>query len=209
MISGTLPNNTVWWLSRDGLKIWIESRDLEHEKFKQKNYIISHGRIFHGRKDVGELATSRLDRRKGKDAWIIKLQAILDIYPELEEEIQRKEIEDKKKVKTVSKNKISNNVKEEPRKEIVEQSKNNKEPVRDYFDINRPYVTWIKDEIDKNNGKMIISFKNLKEKMGDEYLNMHDIRIHFGLKKILSNIGITVEARSIKGESVAIMKKIL
>lgn len=211
MISGTLPNNTVWWLSRDGKKIWIESSDLEHDKFQKKGYNIAHGRIFYKGKDVGELATSRLDRRIREDAWIIKLEAILNIYPELVEDIEKKKIEEKKKKKLApTKEKKKTNI--EAKKEIVEFKegpKKDKEPVRNYFDINRPYVAWIKNEIDKNNGKLIISSKNLKEKMGDEFLNMHDIRICLGLKKILSNIGITVELTSIKGESVIIMNKII
>lgn len=214
MISGTLPNNTVWWLSRDGQKIWIESRDLEQHKFKEKGYNIVHGRIFYKRKDVGELTTSRLDSRINKDAWIIKLEAILDIYPELIEDIERKKIEEKKKkksapikeIKKVATKKIE--IIEEYKKD-VEEPRKDKEPVKDYFDINRPYVAYIKDEIDKNNGKLIISYKNLKEKMGEEFLNMHDIRIYLGLKKILSKIGIVVESISIKGKNIIIMKKIL
>ena len=223
MISGKLLNNTVWWLSKDGLKIWIESRDLEQERFIQKGYNIVHGRILHAMLDVGELATSRLDSRKGKNAWVIKSQAMLDVYPELIEEIQKKGIEEKKKKKTKTvpskKDTISSadiNRKEPKRESVGEtigetvKGSDTIEPKKsmDYFDINRPYITWLKDEIHKN-GKIVITSKNLKEKMGEEFVGMHDIRIHFGLKKILSSIGITVECRSLKGESVVIMKKIL
>ena len=257
MISGKLPNDTVWWLSTDGKKIWIESENLEQEKFKEKGCNIVHGRIFYARKEVGELTTSRLDSRKHKDAWIIKLDTMLDVYPGLMEDIHRKEIEEKKK----KRKKASHKSKKEPKKELVnkelekEQNKESEkeikedkgqdkelekkikedkdtkiyikdehikevaekdeikrkggEPIRDYFDINRPYVKWIKDEICKNgNGKLTISLKDLKEKMGDEFIKMHDLRIYFGLNKILSSIGITIELRSIKGESVAIIKKI-
>ena len=214
MISGKLPNNTVWWLSKDGLKIWIESRDLEQEKFSKKGYNVVHGRIFHNRLDVGELATSRLDSRKGKNAWIIKLQAMLDLYPELIEEIKRKGDEEKKKkkMKMVPKRKTAISDiginKEESRQETNESNEIMESSSMNYFDLNRPYVTWIKDEVDKN-GKLVITSKNLKEKMGEEFVGMHDIRIHFGLKKILSSIGIIVESRSLNGESVVIMKKVL
>ena len=211
MISGKLPNDTVWWLSTDHKKIWIESENLEQEKFKEKKYNIVHDRIFYARKEVGELATSRLDSRKHKDAWIIKLEAILDIYPELLEDINKKELEDnkKKRVKTPNKKdkKIGSKreiIKEEPKREVIEINKS-KEPV---FDINRPYVTWIKDEISKSeNGKIIVPIKNLKEKMGEEFIKLDNFRIYFGLNKILANTGITVELGSAKKECVAIIKK--
>ena len=89
MISGKLPNNTVWWLSSDGKKIWIESECLEQEKFKEKRYNIANDMIFYSRKEMGELTTSRLNSRRHKESWVIKLDAILDIYPELLEEINR------------------------------------------------------------------------------------------------------------------------
>lgn len=235
MISGKLPNDTVWWLSTDGKKIWIESENLEQEKFEEKGCNIVHGRIFYARKEVGELTSSRLDSRKHKDAWIIKLDAMLNVYPGLMEEINRKEIEEKKKKKKrVStkgkkepKKELVNKglekeqkedkdlkvcIKEEPKKEVIEKDEikhKDGEPIRDYFDINRPYVKWIKDEICKNeNDKLTISLKDLKEKMGDEFIKMHDLRIYFGLNKILSSISITIELRSVKGESIAIIKKI-
>ncbi len=99
MISGTLSNNTVWWISKDGKKVWIESKDLEEQKFSQKGYSIIKDRIFSSkpRKQVGELTGSRLERRLYKDSWLIALSAFLDIYPELIEEIGNKSIEEKKK----------------------------------------------------------------------------------------------------------------
>ena len=217
VVSGKLPNNTVWWLSTDGKKIWIESEDLEQEKFKDKKYNIVNDRIFYVRKDVGELATSRLDSRKHKAAWIIKLEAILDVYPELLEEINRKEIEEKKKKRT----KVSSKdkkieykkeiIKEEPKvieehkKEIIEINKS-KELV---FDINRPYVAWIKDEISKSeDDKIIIPIEVLKEKMGEEFTKLDNFRIYFGLNKILAGTGITVELGSAKRECIAIIRKI-
>jgi len=243
VISGKLPNDTVWWLSTDGKKIWIESENLDQEKFKEKGCNIVHGRIFCARKEVGELTTSRLDSRRHKDAWIIKLDTMLYVYPELMEEIHRKEIEGKKKKKkrVSSKGKKEQNkelvnkelekeqnkelekerkedkdpkiyIKEEPKKEVIEKDEiehKDREPIRNYFDINRPYIKWINDEICKNgNSKLTIPLKDLKEKMGDEFVKMHDIRIYFGLNKVLSSIGITIELRSIKGENVAIIKKI-
>ena len=240
VVSGKLPNNTVWWLSTDGKKIWIESEELEQEKFKEKKYNVAHGRIFYARKDVGELATSRLDSRKHKDAWIIKLEAILDVYPTLLDEINRKEIEEKKKKrpKDQSKDKKSKKIEqksdiiiEEPKKEIIIETNNNipkkeintetnnnipkkeiitetnnKEPV--YFDINLPYVTWIKDEISKSeDGTIIIPINDLKEKMGKEFIKLDNFRIYFGLNKILANDGIIVELGSAKKECIAIIKK--
>ena len=215
MISGKLPNDTVWWLSKDGSKIWIESKDLEQDKFRDKNYSIERDIIFYARKDVGELAASRLDSRKGEDAWAIKLQAITDIYPELLEEINRKEIEENKKKRTKTSPKDKKGTKiaskkkiiEDPKKDIIEINKN-KEPVINYFDSNRPYVTWIKDEISKNeNGEMIIPIKDLKEKMGDEFIKLDNFRIYFGLNKILAGTGITVELGSAKKECIVIIKK--
>src|SRR3990167_1794003 len=99
MISGTLPNNTVWWISKDGKKVWIESNQLENQKFIDKGYNIVKDRIFNPkiRKQVGELAGSRLERRLYKDAWIITLDAFLDIYPDLISAIGNKTIEEKKK----------------------------------------------------------------------------------------------------------------
>ena len=228
MISGKLSNDTVWWLSSDNKKIWIESGDLEQEKFKEKKYNVINGRIYYARKDVGELATSRLDSRKHKDAWIIKLEAILDVYPELLEEINRKEIEEKKKKRVMAPSKNKKDKKTEPKKEIIKEEiikeepgsniiedkpgnniikeEHKKEPV--YFDINLPYVTWIKDEISKSeNGKMTIPIKDLKEKMGEEFIKLDNFRIYFGLNKVLAGTGIIVELGSAKKECVAIIKK--
>lgn len=227
MISGKLPNNTVWWLSTNGQKIWIESKDLESEKFKEKGYRTTKDRIFNTVKEVGELTTSRLESRKRKDAWIVKVDAILHIYPELIEDIKRKEIEEKKKKRTNDSSKNKREIRKEfkidsssneHKNEIVternmdnsvESIKNpNNEPVRDYFDINRPYVAWIKDEISKSEKEeLIISFKYLKSKMGEEFEKMDDFRIFFGLNKVLPNIGMKVESKIIKRESVALIRK--
>lgn len=46
MISGTLSNNTVWWISRDEKNVWIESKELENQKFIDKEYGIEKDRIF-------------------------------------------------------------------------------------------------------------------------------------------------------------------
>lgn len=43
--------------------------------------------------------------------------------------------------------------------------------------------------------------------MGEEYINMHIMRIYFGLKKVLAEIGISVELGSAKGKSVLRMKR--
>lgn len=213
MISGKLPNDTVWWLSTDGLKIWIESKDLEEEKFKEKGFYIAHDNIYRAKKHVGELTTSRLDSRRYKDAWIIRFDAIIDVYPELIEEVNRKQITEKKrrgpyrkKVKRVEfKIETIENKTETVEKDENIVTSNNREPKTDHFDINRPYVIWINDEINKNNGKMRIKLKDLKEKMGNEFINMHDLRIYLGLKKILPNIGISIDIISSKGESIVIM----
>ena len=231
MISGKLPNSTIWWLSTNGQKIWIESKDLEQEKFEEKGYYRSNDRIFHTQKEMGELATSRLESRKRKDAWIIRLDAMLDVYPELIEEIERKEVEEKQKKKTnrSSKNKRevrkefkADHVIKENKDEIVEtnsveiekstndelEKSPNNEPVRSLFDIDRPYVAWIKDEIDKSEkGEILIPYKDLKSKMGEEFEKVDDFRIYFGLNKILSNIGITVESQSSKRGNIAVIKK--
>lgn len=249
MISGKLPNNTIWWLSTNGQKIWIESKDLEQAKFEEKGYYRSNDRIFHTQKEMGELATSRLESRKRKDAWIIRLDAMLDVYPELVEEIKRKDIEEKEKKKkrtnTQSRNKreIKKEFKTNPtieyhKNDIVERNsidpsieeRNNdpveingtepvreehkKEPSMDYFDINRPYVTQIKDEVDKSEkGEVIMMIKDLKSKMGEEFEKMDDFRIYFGLNKILPDIGIIVDLKSIRRsptlpiEKMAVIKK--
>lgn len=228
MISGMLPNNTIWWLSTNGQKIWIESKDLELDKFKEKGYNIKHDTIFHTGKAVGELTTSRLESRKRKDAWILKVESVIDIYPELSEDIQKKDAENKKKKKELaSKNRRrpipkAFVVKEEPKKEQPKtndvetdiETKNigafeqtNKEPKRDSFDINSPYVSWIKDEVEKNTNGLTISFPSIKEKMGGEFLDMHNLRIFFGLQKILSNIGIKVEQGYKNREHAIVMKK--
>lgn len=83
MINGTLPNNTVWWISRDGKKVWIESRELENQKFIDKEYDIEKDRIFASKpkRQIGELTGSRLEGRLYKDSWRITLDAFLDIYP--------------------------------------------------------------------------------------------------------------------------------
>lgn len=231
MISGKLPNNTIWWLSTNGQKIWIESKDLEQAKFEEKGYYRSNDRIFHSQKEMGELTTSRLESRKRKDAWIIKLEAMLDVYPELLEEIKIKEIEEKKKKKT---NRPSRN-KREVRKEfqevkkefkadsVVEGNKNElkeassaehiKNPgiecVKVHFDADSPYVAWIKDEIDKSEkGEITIPYKELKSRMGEEFEKIDDFRIYFGLNKILSNSGIIVESQSSQRGNIAIIRKI-
>lgn len=238
MISGKLPNDSVWWLSTDNKKIWIESENIEQEKFKEKKYIINHGRIFYDRKEVGELTGSRLESRKRKYSWVIKLEAMADVYPGLIEEINMKENEEKKKKrvngsrskKGIKKGIKPGIVKEMPKKEIGEidkdvvetstetdkkkdieiiETKKVKEPVKVYFDKDMPYVTMIKDEVDKSeDGKFIISLKDLKTKMGEEYEKMDDFRIYYGLNKILSNIDITMELNRLKKESMAILKKL-
>lgn len=224
MISGTLPNNTVWWISTDGKKVWIESKELEEQKFSQKGYNIVKDIIFNHRikKQVGELTGSRLERRLYKDSWIVTLDTFLDIYPDLLSEIGNKNIEEKKKKKTRSITK-SKTPKKLPQKEIEkereyvvekleqqgEQEKKEEKIIeRSYFDITYPYVEWIKGEIDKSpDGELKILSDDMKEKMGKEYLNMHDMRIFFGLNKILPGIGIDVELGKSKGKSALIMKK--
>lgn len=230
VISGKLPNNTIWWLSTNGQKIWIESKDLEHDKFEEKGYHKADDRIFRNGKEKGELTTSRLESRRKKDAWVIKIETLLDVYPELIDEIKKKEIEEKKKKRSsktkkdfrqkslVSKNEILTMTSE--RKDSINgkhYAVNDKniiinekisENKKEYFDFERPYVTWIKDEINKSEkGEMIIPFKELKSKMGEDFEKMDDFRIYFGLNKILSNIGIVVELKTIKRESVAIIRK--
>ncbi len=233
MISGKLPNNTIWWLSTDGQKVWIESEDIEQDKFKEKGYNVKGDIIYHAGQVIGELTGSRLNSRKRKDAWIIKVASVTDIYPELIEEIKKKDLEDKKKRKeSASKNKksvtqknfarstnvISEGVKKD---QLVDKiSKNdgednkeyivNKESKKDCFDVNSPYVSWLKEEVEKSiDGKVMLSFPTLKEKMGGDFLNMHDLRIFFGLKKILSDIGIVAEQGRTKKEHVVILKKVL
>ena len=224
MISGTLPNDTVWWISTDGNKVWIESKDIENQKFSEKGYNIVKDIIFNHRikKQVGELTGSRLERRLYEDAWIIKLNAFLDIYPDLIEEIGNKSIEEKKKkrqTRSVTKStKKSKTPKTLPQREIEkvleqegEQDKKKEEKIieRSYFDTEYPYVEWIKGEIDKSpDGELKILSDDMKEKMGGEYLSMHTMRIYFGLKKILPGIGIDIELGKLKGKSALIMKKI-
>jgi len=224
VISGTLPNDTVWWISTDGNKVWIESKDIENQKFSEKGYNIVKDIIFNHRikKQVGELTGSRLERRLYEDAWIIKLNAFLDIYPDLIEEIGNKSIEEKKKkrqTRSVTKStKKSKTPKTLPQREIEkvleqegEQDKKKEEKIieRSYFDTEYPYVEWIKGEIDKSpDGELKILSDDMKEKMGGEYLSMHTMRIYFGLKKILPGIGIDIELGKLKGKSALIMKKI-
>ena len=232
MISGTLPNNTVWWISTDGKKVWIESKELENKKFVDKGYGIVKDRIFNHRigKQVGELTGSRLERRLYKDSWIVALDTFLDIYPDLLSEIGNKSIEEKKKkrqtrstTKSTMKSKMSKIPHKETEKDKEEighlgeklgqereqEKKEEKIIERSYFDIEYPYVEWIKGEINKNpNGELKILSDDMKEKMGKEYLNMHTMRIYFGLKKILPEIGIDVELGKLKGKSALTMKKI-
>jgi hypothetical protein len=227
IISGTLPNNTVWWISRDGKKVWIESKELENQKLVDKGYDIEKDRIFASkpRRQIGELTGSKLERRLYKDSWRVTLDAFLDIYPDLVSEIENKSIEEKKKrrqtkskaelkvpktlpQKEIEKKKID---KEEINKESVQevvQEKKEKIIEKSYFDITRPYVEWIKGEIDKSpNGELTILSDDMKEKMGEGYQNMHVMRIYFGLKKVLSEIGIGVELGGLKGKSALIMKR--
>lgn len=223
MISGKLPNDTIWWLSTNGQKIWIESKDLEKEKFNEKGYSTTDDRIFGASRDIGELTTSRLESRKRKEAWVIKVDAMINVYPELAEEISNKEIEEKKKKKTGGSHKReirktypvrTDYIVEEHKDDIVgneniesEKIPDNK-PVRDYFSIDRPYVTWIKEEIDKSKiGEIIISFKDLKSKMGKEFEEMDNFRIFFGLNKVLPSIGLILESKIIKRENMAIIRK--
>jgi len=231
MISGMLSNNTIWWLSTNGQKICIESKDLELDKFKEKGYNIKHDTIFHAGQAVGELTTSRLESRKRKDAWILKVESVIDIYPELSDEIQKKDAENKKKRKELASKNRRRPIpkifitKEEPK---MEQSKTNnsedgnietknigtfeqivnKEQRKDSFDINSPYVSWIKEEVEKNADGITMSFPSIKEKMGGEFMTMHNLRIFFGLQKILSSIGIKVEQGYKAREHAIIMKKI-
>jgi len=226
VISGKLANNTIWWLSTNGEKIWIESKEIEQEKFQEKGYRVADDRIFSAVREIGELTVSRLESRKRKEAWIIKVDAMLNVYPELVEEIRRKDIEEKKKKKTGVSHKSKREIKkiypvkidsiiDEHKDDIVEEKDNTEsekipdnKPVRDYFSVDRPYVTWIKDEIDKSKiGEMIISFKDLKGKMGEEFEEMDNFRIFFGLNKILPKIGLTLQTRIIKKENMAIIKK--
>ena len=253
MIHGKLPNDAIWWLSKDGLKIWIESKDLELKKFTDKAYNIKYDRLYKERVgEVGELTSSRLESRKWKKAWVIKLGPMIDIYPELVEEINRKTIEEKKRKKTITRPtrkfvKPNNVIDNKPKIEVVEHKTEvanpnietaeckaeiattdckqetiensekaveskvvkefKKEQKRDFFDINRPYVKLLKDEINKN-GKLTITYKNLKEKMGEEFLTMPDMRIQYGLKKVLSSIGIDVYPGVLQKESALVMEKI-
>jgi len=234
VISGKLSNGTIWWLSTNGQKIWIESKDLEKEKFKEKGYRTTDDRIFYLTNEMGELTTSRLESRKRKDAWIIKVDAMLDVYPELITEIKTKEIEEKKK----KRESVSSRNKREIRREFKAPSMENKDnitesndtviksdesiiesneegsnnipkkPVGDYFSIDRPYITWIKDEIDKSEkGEMIISYKDLKSKMGEEFEEMDNFRIFYGLNKVLPTIGMILESKYVKRQSMAVIKK--
>ena len=224
MISGKLPNDTIWWLSRDGQKIWIESKDLEQEKFKEKGYNVNEDRIFSPAREIGELTVSRLESRKSKQAWIIKIEAMLHVYPELGEEIKRKEIEEKKKKRTgtLRKKEVKKTypvktdyIAKENRDETIEEKENiesekvpDNKPVQDFFSTDRPYVTWIKDEVDKRKiGELIISFKDLKSKMGEEFEEMDNFRIFFGLNKVLPKVGLTLQSRIIKKENTAIIRK--
>lgn len=239
MISGTLPNNTVWWISKDGKKVWIESKELENQKFIDKGYDIEKDRIFGSkpRRQVGELTGSRLERRLYKDSWIVTLNAFLDIYPDLVSEIDNKSIEENKKKRQTKSKTESKTSKKLPQIEIEkekidkeeidkdkekgqedvnkklgqkgeQEKKEEKKIERSYFDIAYPYVEWIKGEIDKSpDGELKILSDDMKEKMGKEYLNMHDMRIYFGLKKVLPGIGIDVELGKLKGKSALIMKK--
>lgn len=228
MINGTLPNKTVWWISRDGKKVWIESKELENQKFIDKEYEIEKDRIFASkpRRQIGELTGSKLEGRLYKDSWRITLDSFLDIYPDLVSEIENKRIAEKKN-KRQTKSKTGSKVsKILPEKEIekkkTDKGEINKENVQEdiqekkdkkiiekpYFDITRPYMEWIKGEIDKSpNGELTILSDDMKEKMGEEYINMHIMRIYFGLKKVLSEIGINVELGALKGKSALIMKK--
>lgn len=221
MISGTLPNNTVWWISKDGKKVWIESKELESQKFIDKGYNIIKDRIFSSKikKQIGELAGSRLERRLYEDSWYITLDAFLDIYPDLVKEIGNKNIEEKKKkkqTKSKTKSKTPKILHQEIEKNNIEidNIEKNKEIghekiEKSWFDITYPYVEWIKGEIDKSpDGELKILSDDMKEKMGKEYQNMHIMRIYFGLKKVLPEIGIEVELGKLKGKSALIMKKI-
>lgn len=258
MISGKLPNNTIWWLSTNGQKIWIENKDIEREKFKEKGYRLTGDRIYNSRREVGELTTSRLESRRRKDAWIIHVESVLDVYPELLEEIRRKEIEEKKKKRIGTSLTSSNsnsskrrdkNVIKEIKEDVIKDIKRNvtkeeddeddeddeynsidedqnkyiennnngndikssvvkKKSSEEYFNINRPYVSIIKDEVENSEkGELIMSFKDLKSKMGGDFEKIDDFRIFFGLNKILPNIGLIVESRYIKRESMAIIKR--
>lgn len=266
-----LPNNTIWWLSTNGQKIWIESKDLEQDKFKEKGYNIKRDTIFHTGQAVGELTTSRLESRKRKDAWIVKVESVIDIYPELVEEIRKKEIENKKKKRDQTSKNARRAVpkafitREAPKKESTKtdnmpdrnvetkdvdtlgdtniykymnmskdvnvpkaenvskddsvskdtidhdsdkEPRRIKEPKKDSFDVNGPYVSWIKEEVEKSPDGIKMSFPSIKEKMGGEFMNMHDLRIFFGLQKILLNVGIKVEQGYKAREHAIVMKKI-
>lgn len=233
MISGTLSNNTVWW-TRDGKKVWIESKELENQKFRDKGYNIIKDRIFSSKikKQIGELVGSRLERRLYQDAWVMTLDAFLDIYPDLTKEIENINFDEEKKKRRQTRSKIESKTKskrpkilpQEIPKEIEknkeeEQDVNEKESVQEkkqekiieksYFDVTHPYVQWIKGEIGKSpDGELKMLSDDMKEKMGGEYQNMHDMRIYFGLKKILPVIGIDIELGKLKGKSALIMKKI-
>ena len=211
MISGTLSNKTVWWISRDEKNVWIESKELETQKFVDKEYVIEKDRIFGSkpRRQVGELTGSKLERRLLKDSWRITLDAFLDIYPDLVSEIENRSTEEKKKKrqkksKTESKakpNVPALNEKLAPQKDIQDNKKS-------YFDITSPYVEWVKGEIDKSpDGELKILSDDMKEKMGKDYLNMHIMRIYLGLNKVLSEIGIDVKLGQFKGKSLLIMKR--
>lgn len=212
MINGTLPNNTVWWISRNEKNVWIESKELENQKFIDKEYIIEKDRIFGSkpRRQVGELTGSKLERRLYKDSWRITLDAFLDIYPDLVSEIKNKNIEEKKKkrqTKSKTEYKTKSNAQTLHQELTKEIDKNKEKEQKDVFDITCPYVEWIKGEIDKSPDRELkILSDDMKEKMGKEYINMHVIRIYLGLNKVLSEIGINVELGKLKGKSALIMK---
>lgn len=231
MISGTLSNNTVWW-TRDGKKVWIESKELESQKFRDKGYNIIKDRIFSSKikKQIGEMVGSRLERRLYQDAWVITLDAFLDIYPDLIKEVENINFEEEKKKRRQTRSKIESKTKpkrpkilpqampKEIEKKDEEQDVNEKEGQekkqekiieKSYFDVTHPYVEWIKGEISKSpDGELKMLSDDMKEKMGGEYQKMHVMRIYFGLKKILPVIGIDIELGSLKGKSALIMKKI-
>jgi hypothetical protein len=233
VISGKLPNDTIWWLSSDGRKVWIESKEIQQDKFKEKGYNIFHERIFLGRKEVGELTGSRLESRKYQNAWVIKLEDMYNVYPELMSDIKNKEIEEKKKkkskdAKTKKETKIKTKINSTSITKIETSTVNTtissleerqgeskseespvkiKEPVKEFFSADRPYVPWIIEEVNKAD-KLIITFKDLKNKMGIEFEKMDDFRIYYGLNKILINLNLQVSMSKIKNQTVAIIKKI-
>jgi hypothetical protein len=180
------------------------------------------------------------------------MESVLDIYPELVEEIKKKDAENKKKRKELaSKNRkgvipkkfvAKEEQKKEPTKiddakiakpeiknadtfkdvgkfrdthvdvgtsEDIVEHENSKEQQRATFDINDPYVSWIKEEVEKSAEGITMSFPSIKEKMGGEFTGMHDLRIFYGLQKILLNIGIKVEHGYKARDHAIVMKKTL